>query len=133
MKAQMKKVAISFFGVASSFLTFVGIASAQSICPGGQFNNLCNLKLQNSSNIASNIITILLILAVIFSIIFFIWGAIRWISSGGDKSKVEGARSAVTAAIVGLILAFLAYFIVNVISVLFLKQTISTFTLPQLY
>jgi uncharacterized protein YacL len=129
----MKKFAISFFGVATSFLSLAGVVSAQTICPGGTFSNLCNLKLEKASGVVGNIVTILLVLAVILAIFFLIWGAIRWITSGGDKGKLDGARQAITAAIVGLILAFLAFFIINIISVIFLGHTVTTFVIPPLF
>ena len=60
-----------------------------------------------------NLINILLVLAVILALIFLIWGGIRWIMSGGDKQKIEQARSAIIGAIVGLVLAFLSFLILN--------------------
>ena len=38
---------------------------------------------------------------------YLIWGAIDWITSGGDKAKYESARNKITYALIGLaIMAF---------------------------
>ncbi len=34
-------------------------------------------------------------------IMYLLWGAIQWITSGGDKTKLEQARTQITHAIVG--------------------------------
>jgi hypothetical protein len=136
METKMKKFAysaLSLLGAGVSFLSLATAASAQTICPKGQFANLCNLKLEKASGVVGSIVTILFILAVILAIIFFIWGAVRWIMSGGDKGKIDGARSAMTSSLVGLILAFLAYFFINFITIIFLGNAVTNFTIPRLF
>jgi len=135
MKSQMKKVSslIGFVVAIATYLSLSSMSYAQSICPNGQFANLCKLSLNNSGSVVGNIVTILLIVAVILALFFLIWGAIRWITSGGDKGKLDGARQAITASIVGLILAFLAYAILNIILLLFTGKTATSFTIPTLF
>lgn len=78
----------------------------------------------------------MLVLAVMLAVGFLIYGGIKWIMSGGDKGKVDAARGTVTAAIIGLIIAFLAFFIISVVSYLFGVKGDGTngtnFTLPKL-
>ena len=54
-------------------------------------------------------------------IFFFILviGGIKWIASGGDKGATEGARNQITAALVGLVIVFAAWAIVQLIQVFF--------------
>jgi len=66
-------------------------------------------------NLISNITTILLISVVVIALFFLIWGGIMWIISGGDKVKVEAARNRIVYSIIGLIVAFSAFFIVNIV------------------
>jgi Zn-dependent protease with chaperone function len=106
---------------------------ADTLCPPGQFTALCNLKAENLGSAVGNFVTILLILAIILSLIFLVYGGIKWITSGGDKQKIDSARSHIVAAIVGLVLSLLAYFILNIITYLFTGQTFSTFTIPKLF
>jgi hypothetical protein len=43
-------------------------------------------------------------------------GGIRWIASGGDKQSLEGARGTVTNAIIGLVVVFATYAIMQLIT-----------------
>lgn len=82
---------------------------------GTNFEALCNLNSSSIPRIVQTVVTVLLIAAVLIALFFLIWGGIRWITSGGDKGKVEEARKHIVAAIIGLIVAFLAYFILQVV------------------
>ncbi|RJQ38424.1 hypothetical protein C4559_01395 [Candidatus Microgenomates bacterium] len=119
----MKKLAATTISV----LSFLGLATpafadtSVALCPNAssQFNILCNLSFGNVGPIIGKLIIIVLILAIIISLFFLIYGGIKWITSGGDKTAVEGARNHIVAAIVGLIIALLAFFIINFIGGLF--------------
>ena len=39
-------------------------------------------------------------------ILFFVLGAVRWLTAGGDSSKVEEARNTLTNAMIGMALVF---------------------------
>jgi uncharacterized membrane protein len=90
--------------------------------PGGQsINAPGNIPQGGLSNgyvqtIVGNGVNILLILAVILSIIFIAWAGFQWATSGGDKSKLSAARSKLTWAIVGLIITFFAFAILQIIA-----------------
>jgi len=60
-------------------------------------------------------VTVLFIAISLASLFFLIWGGIQWITSGGDKTKIEAARNRLVYALIGLIIAFLAFFILNLI------------------
>lgn len=45
----------------------------------------------------------------------FIWGAITWILSGGDKAGVESAKNKITNALVGFILMIGVFAVINLI------------------
>ena len=49
-----------------------------------------------------------------------VWGGFRYIISGGDSKKVTDAKNTILYAILGLVIAFFAYAIVN-----FVLNTIS--------
>ena len=92
------------------------VYAANSLCPAG-FTSLCNLdpnKNPNAmSNVVTSIVTILIIIAAILSLFYLVYGGIKWITSGGDKAKLDAARSHLTAAVIGLVIALLALFIVG--------------------
>lgn len=56
--------------------------------------------------------TILYIVGII-AVIMLIIGGIKYVVSGGDSKKVTDAKNTILYAIIGLIIAFLAYAIVN--------------------
>ena len=62
------------------------------------------------------------LLFIIGSIIFFfmlITGAIQWIASAGDKQALEGARGKITNAIIGIVILFATFAIVQLIETFF--------------
>jgi ABC-type amino acid transport system permease subunit len=65
------------------------------------------------------VVTIAFVIAVLVALLFLVWGGVKWITSGGDKAGVETARNQIIAAIIGLIIVFLAFFILNLILGLF--------------
>jgi hypothetical protein len=59
---------------------------------------------------------------VIGIIIFFFMlliGAIKWISSAGDKTALEGAKSTITNALIGLVILFALFAIIQLINTFF--------------
>lgn len=42
-------------------------------------------------------------IAALLVFLYLIWGAIQWITSGGDKGKVEQARNRMTQSIIGIL------------------------------
>lgn len=42
-------------------------------------------------------------IAALAVLLYLIWGALEWITSGGEKSKIESARNKITNALLGLI------------------------------
>lgn len=60
-------------------------------------------------------LSLLFVLAGVLAIIFIIVGGIQWITSGGDKQKIQQARLRITFAVVGLIVTFLAFFIIKIV------------------
>lgn len=50
---------------------------------------------------------------IIAALLFIVLGAFQWITSGGDKTKVESARNHIVAAIVGLVIIVLSLVIIN--------------------
>lgn len=55
---------------------------------------------------------------VVGALVFFfimIIGAIQWISSGGDKTALEGARGKITSAIVGVVILLSLFALLKII------------------
>ena len=57
----------------------------------------------------SGIVGFLLALATIWAFVQILLAGINWISSGGDKGKLEAAQQRITQAIIGLFIVFAAW------------------------
>lgn len=77
--------------------------------------------------IAGRGIEIALGLISVLTLIFIIISGIKWITAGGDKTKIQSARGTLTYAIIGFILALLSFFIVTFISKMVIGESILDF------
>lgn len=82
------------------------------------------------AGIISALIQILIIIAAIVFFFILIIGGIRWIMSGGDKANTEAARNQITAALVGLVVVFAAWAILNLIDAFFGTTILSGLEIP---
>jgi hypothetical protein len=55
------------------------------------------------------VLSFVMVIAALLVFFYLIWGGLQWISSGGDKTKVEAARQKIIAAVVGLIILASSY------------------------
>ncbi len=101
----------------AGFLTFLVVPEVSAItlregaeaarcdgCPADLFGDTGAFK-----QVTNTILYIVGIIAVIMLII----GGIKYVISGGDSKKVTDAKNTILYAIIGLIIAFLSYAIVN--------------------
>jgi len=70
-------------------------------------------SLFGEESIFKSITNILLFLIGAISVIMLIIGGIRYVISGGDQNQVTGAKNTILYAIVGIVVAFLAYAAIN--------------------
>lgn len=79
-------------------------------------NPLCdqqNTAQNDIFDIVQTVINILLIAAGIVAVIMIIIGGFRYVTSNGDANAATAARNTIMYAVVGLIIAGLAFVIVN--------------------
>lgn len=84
--------------------------------PKGEFADLGDLSI---GDIVSGLIRLVLVIAALAFFFILVIGGIRWIASGGDKANTEAARNQITAALVGLVIVFAAWAIIQLINVFF--------------
>jgi len=129
----MKKITATISATAATLIAATpAFAQGINLCgnvSAGQ--KVCNLTSNTFGTAIGSIITTLMIIAVIIAVFFLVWGGIKWIMSGGDKAKVESARNTIIGGIVGLVLVFLAYFIISVVAGIF-GINISNLSLPTI-
>lgn len=94
-----------------------GLDGALNVARGeGQPTQLFN----GDGSIVGRVITLLLFVVGVLSIIMLIIGGLRFVLSGGNKEKATAARNTILYAIIGLLVAFFSYAIIN-----FVVQAIS--------
>jgi len=53
--------------------------------------------------LVGSIMSFIMLIAALLVFFYLIWGGIEWITSAGDKSKLEKARQRITGAVTGII------------------------------
>lgn len=69
-------------------------------------------------SLASTVLTFLTTLAGIAFLLYFVLGALKWITSGGEPQKVESARNQMVSAGIGLVAVIAAYTIAGIASLI---------------
>lgn len=67
-------------------------------------------------SVFQTVTNVLLFLVGAISVIMLIIGGIRYVISGGDQAQVTSAKNTILYAIVGIVVAFLAYAAVNFVT-----------------
>lgn len=70
-------------------------------------------KLDGPGGLFTQIVNILLFIIGAVAVIMIIVGGIRYVTSNGDQAHVKAAKDTIMYAIIGLVVAILAYAIVN--------------------
>lgn len=97
----------------------LGLGTLQGIgILGGVGRNLTNQieAVATFVNILSNIIGVMTIIAIIWFTFVLLTGAIGWLASGGDKTKLQNAQKQITTGIIGLVLVLSATFLIDLIA-----------------
>ena len=119
----------SFFAAVVLLLTVLPLATSQPAfadCISNPTGAGCPCALNSSSaacqdlskqdglsNILKNATNIVLFIAGALAVIMIIYGSIRFMTAHGNEKQVESARLIVTYSVIGLIIAILAYALVN--------------------
>ncbi len=89
-----------------------GGGGAQTPATGGG-SGVCGAKGDDAPTLIKNVINILLYLIGIIAVISIIIGGIRYVTSNGDPSGIKGAKDTIMYAVIGLVVAIMAFAIVN--------------------
>jgi hypothetical protein len=83
-------------------------------CSGTGSSQVCSAQgTDNATSMAQTIVSTMLLILGILAVIMIIYSGIKYVISAGDASKIKSAKDTLTYSIVGLIVAVLAYAIVN--------------------
>lgn len=98
------------------------------VCVGGVNNDVATL--QGLECLIANIFTVILTLIGLAAFVMLIVGSLRWLISGGNSSSLDKARSTMTYAIIGIVVAVSAYIVLNLIASFTGVYIIRTFKIP---
>lgn len=129
MKNMFKKVMAGFVVVASMALVMTGLGAlsslpAQAVCDPkkgmeGALQDDCSRgpgqakELDGNQGVITTIINTMLFIVGLLAVIMIIYAGIRFVTAHGDEKQVESARQTIIYSVVGLIVAILAYALVN--------------------
>jgi hypothetical protein len=104
----------------AAYLTLASSALAtdtaiNSPCGTGNFSALCNLSASSLGPLVGSLLQFIFVIAVLVALFFLVYGGFRWLVSSGDKTQVAAAREHIVAAIIGLVIIFLSYFILSIL------------------
>ena len=122
MKKSIISIAImtcAVFGVSVlSTASLSGSVSAQ-VSKGIDTATTSEMKgksIDGDGGLIKTVVNVLLWAVGILSVIMIIFSGLRYITSAGDASKTKSAQSTLTYSVVGLIVAIMAYAIVNMVT-----------------
>lgn len=107
-----------FAPIALSIAVYADSASQQQVCEGiGVTGAKCTAAGDNTSidGIVKAVVSILSIIVGVAAVIMLIIGGLKYVTSGGDSNAVSSAKNTVLYALIGLVVAVLAQFIVHFI------------------
>jgi len=70
------------------------------------------------SKLLKTLVTLIFIVGTTVFVFMLLYGAIKWIASGGDKAQLESARGTITNALIGLVLLVATFAIVKLIEII---------------
>lgn len=110
--------AVLFIGVAFPVLhgteTTYAVNAIEEACNANGASALCNDdEGADISTVIRVIVNVLLFIVGLVSVIMIIIGGIRYTTSGGNAASVTAAKNTILYAIIGLIVAFVAFAVVD--------------------
>jgi hypothetical protein len=66
-----------------------------------------------------SVVGLLLVFGSVAFFFMFLWGAVSWILSGGDKAHVEAAKNRITNALIGFVLMIGVFAVAKLIKTFF--------------
>lgn len=118
---------LSSLAAASAYLLSAPVIFAQSqiqITPteGGY---------KNITDFINAALRLAFIVALLIVLVMFVWGAIEWITSGGEKENIDKAKKRITNALIGLVILAVAFAIVSLAGSFVGIDLLGRFTIPS--
>ena len=78
-------------------------------------NDIPTLDNTSVGHIIGFLLNMFIFAGIMAAIVFMVYAGFRWVSSGGDKQKIESARKVIIFCVAGIVLMVLSLAIVNFI------------------
>jgi len=88
--------------------TTLNVSDSGASCTGDNTNNTLQ-------SITTTVVNLLSLVVGLISVIFLIFGAFKYITSGGDSGKVTSAKNTILYALIGLVIVSIAQVVVRVV------------------
>jgi hypothetical protein len=119
----MKKLKLFIASLALVAVTTAFVVPVSNTAAAGALDNVCedntdsavckNKDSITTASLVSTIVNALLYLVGVVSVVMIIFGGIQFTTSQGNSANVAKAKNTITYAVIGLVVAFLAYAIIN--------------------
>ncbi|MBM3283188.1 hypothetical protein FJY90_02945 [Candidatus Gottesmanbacteria bacterium] len=76
-------------------------------------------KFTNLASLVNNAVPYVFSISGIVLLLYLVWGGFNYLTSMGDPKKAESAKGKITNAIIGFVIIFVAYWLVQIIDYLF--------------
>lgn len=115
VKLLVATLAVVLFGAAVMAPAAVSAAvnPLDSVCASNPDSEVCQNRTDGASTLIGNLVNALLFVVGTLSVVMIIIAGIQYTASSGDSARVTHAKNTLTYSIVGLVVSFLAYAIVN--------------------
>lgn len=114
-RKKLTSVLAAFVFVAAAVFVPVAPVGAQTIQDGinSAQGEGVPTNLFGDGSIFTTVVNIMLFIIGAISVVMLIFGGIRYTTSAGNSAAVTGAKNTIMYAIIGLVVAFLAFAVVN--------------------
>lgn len=97
------------FSIVSAQINNPAISSNLSGLEGSEF----------LGKLLSGVVGMIMVVGGIIFVFMIVWGGIKYVTSEGDKAQTEAARKTITNALIGIVVVFALYAIINIVSCFF--------------
>jgi amino acid transporter len=84
------------------------------------------------NDLLGNVIALIFTASAIGVLIFVLWGAFDWITSGGNKDKLQSAQKKISSALIGMVVLALSFFVIAVVGSIVGFNPLGPLPLPSL-
>lgn len=113
MFKSIKRIIIVVFVFAVLLSSYAPVLASGGIVPDGGKKEYGNYTLNDIVLIAVNVAKWILGIVGSLALLMFVWGGMTLILSGGSQEKVSQGKQTLTNAVIGLVIVFSSYLIIQ--------------------